>query len=114
MGDSKSLEEGGRDYVMMKLGETIQPMKESFIVANLAWKGAREENMVVPKEIQDYRDAHGIDWRIDDALPEVGNGESTKGEPASLVCIPVPAANGVTPSGGAEKPTSSGAENGKP
>jgi E1A/CREB-binding protein len=33
--DSKSLEEGARDFVMKKVGETIQPMKESFIVAFL-------------------------------------------------------------------------------
>ena len=58
--DQKPLEEGGRDIVMAKLGETIQPMKESFIVAFLAWKGAREEDMVVPKEIQDYREAHNV------------------------------------------------------
>lgn len=58
--DQKSLEEGGRDYVMVKLGETIHPMKESFIVAYLAWEGARDEDMVVPKEIQEYRDQHGI------------------------------------------------------
>jgi hypothetical protein len=32
------LEQGGHDYVMKKLGETIQPMKESFIVAFLAWQ----------------------------------------------------------------------------
>jgi E1A/CREB-binding protein len=56
----KSLEDGGRDYVMAKLGDTIQPMKESFIVAYLAWKGAKPEDMVVPKEIQEYRDEHGI------------------------------------------------------
>jgi E1A/CREB-binding protein len=56
----KSLEEGGRDYVMAKLGDTIQPMKESFIVAFLAWKGAKLEDMVVSKEIQEYRDKHGI------------------------------------------------------
>jgi hypothetical protein len=36
--DQKSLEQGGHDYVMKKLGETIQPMKESFIVAFLAWE----------------------------------------------------------------------------
>lgn len=36
--DQKSLEQGGHDYVMKKLGETIQPMKESFIVAFLAWQ----------------------------------------------------------------------------
>ena len=54
------IEEGGRDYVMQKLGETIQPMKESFIVAFLAWEGAKPENMVVPKEIAEYRKQHGI------------------------------------------------------
>eukprot|EP00536_Pseudo-nitzschia_multiseries_P016034 jgi/Psemu1/247266/estExt_Genewise1.C_10040019 len=58
--DQKSLEEGGRDYVMVKLGETIQPMKESFIVAFLSWKGAKKENMVVPKAIQEYREKHNI------------------------------------------------------
>jgi hypothetical protein len=58
--DQKSLEEGGRDYVMVKLGETIQPMKESFIVAHLAWKGAKKENLVVPKAIQEYREKHNI------------------------------------------------------
>lgn len=64
--DSKSLEEGGRDYVMVKLGETIHPMKESFIVAYLGWKDAKEENMVVPKHIQEHRDKHNITWRISD------------------------------------------------
>jgi len=63
--DQQSLESGGRDYVMSKLGETIQPMKESFIVAYLAWSGADEGNMVVPPEIQEYREQHGIDWRIE-------------------------------------------------
>lgn len=58
--DQKDLEQGGRDYVMVKLGETIQPMKESFIVAFLAWKGAKKENMVVPKAIQEYREKHSI------------------------------------------------------
>jgi len=58
--DQKSLEEGGRDYVMAKLGETIQPMKESFIVAYLAWEGATEDQLCVPKEIEEYRKKHGI------------------------------------------------------
>ena len=58
--DQKSLEEGGRDYVMVKLGETIQPMKESFIVAFLAWDGATEEQLRVPKAIQEYREKNGI------------------------------------------------------
>jgi len=58
--DQRSLEEGGRDFVMVKLGETIQPMKESFIVAHLAWKGAKKEDMVVPKAILEYRKKHNI------------------------------------------------------
>jgi E1A/CREB-binding protein len=62
--EQKSLEEGGRDYVMVRLGETIQPKKESFIVAHLAWSGAKEEHMVVPKEIQAYREKHGITWKL--------------------------------------------------
>ena len=58
--DQKSLEEGGRDYVMVKLGETISGMKESFIVAHLAWDGATEEEMAVPKAIQEHREKHGV------------------------------------------------------
>jgi len=58
--DTKSLMEGGRDYVMAKLGETIHPMKESFIVAYLMWDEVKEENTVVPKEILAYRQKHGI------------------------------------------------------
>jgi len=58
--DQRSLEEGGRDFVMVKLGETIQPMKESFIVAHLAWKGAKKEDMVVPKAILEYRKKHNV------------------------------------------------------
>jgi E1A/CREB-binding protein len=63
--DQKSLEEGGRDYVMTKLGETIQPMKESFLVAFLAWEGAREEDMVVPKDIQELRERNNITWKLE-------------------------------------------------
>ncbi|GKY91017.1 hypothetical protein MPSEU_000074500 [Mayamaea pseudoterrestris] len=73
--DQKSLEEGARDYVMMKLGETIQPMKESFIVAHLGWRGTKEEYMTVPKEIQEYRDQHNITWK----LPEVDDDELITG-----------------------------------
>jgi len=58
--DQESLEQGGRDFVMQKLGETIQPMKESFIVAFLAWEGAKLEDMEVPKAIQEHRQKNGI------------------------------------------------------
>eukprot|EP00549_Striatella_unipunctata_P007466 CAMPEP_0118699080 /NCGR_PEP_ID=MMETSP0800-20121206/15645_1 /TAXON_ID=210618 ORGANISM="Striatella unipunctata, Strain CCMP2910" /NCGR_SAMPLE_ID=MMETSP0800 /ASSEMBLY_ACC=CAM_ASM_000638 /LENGTH=800 /DNA_ID=CAMNT_0006599147 /DNA_START=386 /DNA_END=2789 /DNA_ORIENTATION=+ len=44
-----------RDPVMVKLGEIIQPMKESFIVAFLAWEGAKPDHLVVPPEIQEHR-----------------------------------------------------------
>lgn len=64
--DQKSLEEGGRDYVMVKLGETIQPMKESFIVAYLNWSGAKDEDMQVPKEIEEYRKKNGITWKLEE------------------------------------------------
>jgi len=45
---------------MKKLGETIYPMKESFIVAFLNWDGQSEENQVVPKDVIEYREKHGI------------------------------------------------------
>lgn len=71
--ETKSLEEGGRDYVMTKLGETIYPMKESFIVAFLCWEGVKEENLVVPKEIKEYREAHNINCEIP---PKIVSGSS--------------------------------------
>jgi E1A/CREB-binding protein len=52
------LNELDRDQVMVKLGDTIQPMKESFIVAFLNWSGAKEEDMEVPQEILEYRKEH--------------------------------------------------------
>lgn len=58
--DVKSLQEGGRDYVMQRLGETINRMKDNFIVAYLNWDGQSPENMVVPKDIMEYREKHGI------------------------------------------------------
>jgi hypothetical protein len=88
--DQKSLEEGGRDYVMVKLGETIQPMKESFIVAFLSWDGAREEDMVVPKAIQEHRDKYGVEveWKPraketeadEEEVKETSSGEAAKPE----------------------------------
>lgn len=51
----KSYKDLDRDEVMLKLGETIQPMKESFIVAFLNYNGAKEEDMVVPPEIEKAR-----------------------------------------------------------
>lgn len=58
--DVRSIQEGGKDYVMSRLGETIYRMKDNFIVAYLNWEGQSEENMVVPKEIMEYRKKHGI------------------------------------------------------
>jgi len=52
---AKSFKDLDKDLVMTKLGETIQPMKDSFIVAFLNWSGAREEDMVVPPEIEKAR-----------------------------------------------------------
>ena len=80
--EGKSLEEGGRDYVMVKLGETIRPMKESFIVAYLAGDGARPEDMVVPKEIQEYRKTHGVVTKFDKAITE-GTDQAMSEAPAS-------------------------------
>jgi len=58
--DVNSLRQGGTDWVMKKLGETIHPMKESFIVAFLNWDGQSEENQLVPKDVMEYRKKHGI------------------------------------------------------
>jgi len=53
--DQKSMENGDQDYVMTKLGQIIEGMKDSFIVANLVWEGAKKEDLVVPKEIIEAR-----------------------------------------------------------
>lgn len=45
---------------MKKLGETINPMKESFIVAFLNYDGQLPENQVVPKHVKEYHEKHGI------------------------------------------------------
>lgn len=83
--DSKSLEEGARDYVMVKLGETIQPMKESFIVAYLAWKDAKPEDMIVPDKIQEIRDKHGITWKLDPSDCEFEKSQTQIDGTATLV-----------------------------
>ena len=53
--DQKGMEQGDQDFVMKKLGQIIEPMKESFIVAFLTWDGAKEENLVVPKDVVELR-----------------------------------------------------------
>jgi len=79
--DQKSLEQGGRDFVMVKLSDTIQPMKESFIVAYLTWSGAAPENLVVPPEIQEYRNKHGIvSQYVDESKESNGKDEVNSGE----------------------------------
>lgn len=72
----KNLEELDRDQVMVKLGETIQPMKESFIVAFLTWSGAKKEEMEVPESVLKYRDEHP-----EEMVPSVsGNKRDASGE----------------------------------
>jgi len=45
-----------KDPVMVKLGERIKDMKQTFIVAYLNWEGARPEDKEVPQEILDERE----------------------------------------------------------
>jgi len=47
-----------RDQVMVKLGEAIQNMKESFLVAFLMWANVKEEDKVVPESVRKYREEH--------------------------------------------------------
>eukprot|EP00978_Attheya_sp_CCMP212_P043915 scaffold294920_cov59-Attheya_sp.AAC.5 len=54
-GEDIMFNDAERDPVMIKLGQIIQPMKDSFIVAFLTAEAASKENFVVPKEIEEYR-----------------------------------------------------------
>jgi E1A/CREB-binding protein len=54
----KDLSDLDRDQVMVKLGETIHPMKDSFIVAFLNWSGAKEEYKKVPESVMKYREEY--------------------------------------------------------
>jgi E1A/CREB-binding protein len=65
---AKTLKDLDRDQVMVKLGETIQPMKDSFIVAFLNWTGAKEEDLVVPKEIEKARLEYSSSLKEDNDL----------------------------------------------
>jgi len=56
--NTKNAIEIERDQVMVKLGETIKPMKESFIVAFLNWAEATKEDMEVPDVVMKYRAEH--------------------------------------------------------
>ncbi len=55
---SSDYKEGGRDPVMQKFCDAISGMKESFMVAFLNCKDAKPENLVVPKEIMEAREAY--------------------------------------------------------
>jgi len=64
-GKSKSAKKDGKsegieykDPVMEKFCECISGMKDSFMVAFLNCKGAKAENLVVPKEVMEWREAN--------------------------------------------------------
>ena len=58
-----------RDEVMVKLGETILPMKDSFIVAFLNWKGQKPKNLEVPAAILEDRQRYAHEGRLADDTP---------------------------------------------
>lgn len=72
--DQKSMEEGHQDYVMTKLGQIIEQMKDSFIVAYLAWDGAKKEDMAVPKEIVEARQRLALEGIKSAATAKSDNG----------------------------------------
>eukprot|EP00571_Detonula_confervacea_P015865 CAMPEP_0172301040 /NCGR_PEP_ID=MMETSP1058-20130122/3011_1 /TAXON_ID=83371 /ORGANISM="Detonula confervacea, Strain CCMP 353" /LENGTH=1734 /DNA_ID=CAMNT_0013011029 /DNA_START=299 /DNA_END=5503 /DNA_ORIENTATION=+ len=129
--DVKSLKEGGRDWVMKKLGETINPMKESFLVAFLNWDGQKPENQVVPKEVIEYRKKHGIVVRNrslpltkeevegDDSKPSAAVEEAKKGGSSEAGAASSPIKNSTsvkkesTPAGEAKKETAEAEESKK-
>ena len=78
--DQKSIEEGHQDYVMVKVGEIVAPMKDNFIVAYLACASAKDENMVVPKDIAEHRQKHGIKSKheLEAAKLNAKNGAASK------------------------------------
>jgi E1A/CREB-binding protein len=78
--DQKSIEEGNQDYVMQKLGQIIEPMKDTFLVAYLAWEGATDKDMAVSKEIMEHRERNGyfLENKKDKSEDEVTSKNSTK------------------------------------
>jgi E1A/CREB-binding protein len=79
--DTKRIAAGERDAVMKKLGETIHPMKESFLVAFLNSESQKEENKVVPADVIEYRKLHGI------GLPKTDGEEAKSSSEATLPTI---------------------------
>jgi E1A/CREB-binding protein len=74
----RSFKDLDRDQVMLKLGETIMPMKDSFIVAFLNWSGAKEEDMVVPPEIEKAR----VEYAAKEGINEItGSKRDALGNP---------------------------------
>jgi len=56
----KSLEDGGKDVLMHKLGDTLQPMKDSFLVAYLDWEDTtkvRDKEVAVERKAQEKIEA---------------------------------------------------------
>lgn len=80
----RSLKDLDRDQVMVKLGETIMPMKDSFIVAFLNWSGAKEEDMVVPSEIEKAR----IEYAAKEGMNDItGSKRDSLGNPRDTLSL---------------------------
>jgi E1A/CREB-binding protein len=89
----KNFKDLDRDQVMVKLGETIQPMKENFIVAFLNWSGAADEDMVVSDDMELQRKEYDmkkndITGSKRDAIGNIRDGISavdTDGKPLKII-----------------------------
>lgn len=101
--DSKSLEEGARDFVMKKVSETIQPMKESFIVAFLncvqSDKAANDETQLeeTSKNIKTFENAQvkGGDFKMPSGDRDVQSARNSSADaPLDFTTDPLAVDNG--------------------
>jgi len=72
------------DMVMVRLGEIIKPMKESFIVAFLNWSGIKDDDLnAVPEDIKEYRKEFAKTKQNNKVLPDIVDSSSP-----CIPCIP--------------------------